>query len=590
MKRMKKQLFLWLMLCLSFQNGFNQTVDYSGVYKASLTFVGFKFAEQTLILKKAANNSYSGSIQAHPANENSMIKADIDTSIYELNNIYIQNGELNYKVDKMTTKPSFKGRFTDNNNRIEGKWTEETNTKKIIYIKEIGYELYDSNHNENTRNSAHINNSTDERTVLSYSDIFRARIEDVTKEQELTYAFDDHGYIDVKQLPLLDCDLANELRMGYQSDSTKVFVIPDNEVDMEELNKNFKSLSWTKFSIKTESELYAADYKKLLVFTAPLKSYKHWDKYGLPIQKTKSGFSYNNINYSNENDGIEYYSWNRIVKSGNSWQIIKKLNKSFYHGYFRFVIFQNGQLSKYGLFDNRVIDMERIVNSNYDFISTDFYNILISKKLYFETQRFDPIVINICHKLELELPDLKMEAQIHDVPNSTRLFSCFFPLTGCDILPDSFGFHGTVVMDVIHSTGSGLDFFEHESFHLVWEKQVGPPGGNNIFLNEGIQTYYSFLNDSSNLNSVIKIALKHKDFDITNLVLQKNLLDFWNSASKAYPISGLFVKMLIDKYGGLNKFKEFFVYPDTEKGYEVIYNTSAKEVIDDYYNTLNCYE
>jgi hypothetical protein len=105
-----------------------------------------------------------------------------------------------------------------------------------------------------------------------------------------------------------------------------------------------------------------------------------------------------------------------------------------------------------------------------------------------------------------------------------------------------------------------------------------------------IQTYYSFLDDSSKLNSVIKIALKHKDFDITNLVLQKNPTVFWSSPSKAYPISGLFVKMLIDKYGGLNKFKEFFVYPDTEKGYEVIYNTSSKKVIDDYYNTLNCYE
>jgi len=582
MKRMKKQLLLWLMICLLSQKGFGQTFDNSGIYRASLTFVGFKFAEQTLILKKEANNKYSGSIQLHLTNENSIIQAEIDTSVYDLNDIYIKDGVFKYKVDKMNTKPSFEGIFKDNNNRIVGKWKEEANTKKLVYIKVAD----NTNIDRSAKSSSH-NQIFNNRTKLSYSEIFKSRIPSVGEEQELTYKFDNSGFIDVKLLPELDCDLANDLRMGYQVDSTKVFVIPDSLMVNENLNEIFKYLSWAKYSIKSESEIGTTDYNKLLVFPVPIKFYKNWDDYGLPIYQTKSGFSYNNIEYSHRNDGIEYYSWNRIVKSGNSWEIAFKLSKSFYHGYFRFVVFKKGQLSKYVLFDSRVIDIDKIVKSNYNFISTDFYNIMVSKKLHFESQAFDSIVLNICDKMELELPGQKMDAQIHDEPNATRLFSCFFPLTGCEILPDSFHFEGTVVMDMIYST-SNIDYFEHESFHMIWENLVGPT--MNTFLNEGIRTYYSFLNDESNLYDAIKIALKHKDFDITNLVCQKNPNDFFKNASIAYPVSGLFVKMLIDKYGDLKKFKEFFIYPDVVKGFKEIYKTSSKEVIEDYYNTLSLYK
>ena len=71
-------------MCLVVPKGFNQTVDYSGVYKATLTCWGFKIAEQDLTLKKSTNNAYTGFIQARVVNENSMIKVEEWTPIYML--------------------------------------------------------------------------------------------------------------------------------------------------------------------------------------------------------------------------------------------------------------------------------------------------------------------------------------------------------------------------------------------------------------------------------------------------------------------------------------------------------------------------
>jgi hypothetical protein len=48
---MKKCFFAWLLVCLVVPKGFSQTVDHSGVYKATLTCWGFKIAEQDLTLK-----------------------------------------------------------------------------------------------------------------------------------------------------------------------------------------------------------------------------------------------------------------------------------------------------------------------------------------------------------------------------------------------------------------------------------------------------------------------------------------------------------------------------------------------------------
>ena len=132
---MNKYLIAWLLAGLCVPAGLSQTVDYSGVYKAHLTCWGFKIAEQDLIFKKSTNNAYTGFIQAHVANENSMIKGSVDTNRYALDELTIASGVVSYKVDKMKTKPSFIGKISQDSKSIDGKWTEQTTTVSLHYLK-----------------------------------------------------------------------------------------------------------------------------------------------------------------------------------------------------------------------------------------------------------------------------------------------------------------------------------------------------------------------------------------------------------------------------------------------------------------------
>ena len=132
---MKKCFLAWLLVCLVVPKGFNQTVDYSGVYQATLTCWGFKIAEQDLILKKSTNNAYTGFIQAHVVNTNSMIKGSVDTNRYALDELTIASGVVSYKVDQMKTKPSFAGKISKDDKSIDGKWTDQTTRSSLHYVK-----------------------------------------------------------------------------------------------------------------------------------------------------------------------------------------------------------------------------------------------------------------------------------------------------------------------------------------------------------------------------------------------------------------------------------------------------------------------
>ena len=133
---MKKYFFAWLLVCLDVPKGFSQTVDYSGVYKATLTCWGFKIAEQDLILKKSTNNAYTGFIQARVVNENSMIKVGgVDTNVYALDELIVAGGKVSYKVDQMKTKPAFTGKISKDDKCIVGKWTDQTTRTSLHFVK-----------------------------------------------------------------------------------------------------------------------------------------------------------------------------------------------------------------------------------------------------------------------------------------------------------------------------------------------------------------------------------------------------------------------------------------------------------------------
>jgi hypothetical protein len=190
--------------------------------------------------------------------------------------------------------------------------------------------------------------------------------------------------------------------------------------------------------------------------------------------------------------------------------------------------------------------------------------------------------------MDIPLPDRKIFAFLHDDANSTRLFTNFFFLTGCDTLEKDLMIN-TVIMNGIHTNGLNLENIKHETFHLLWNTSVGSPGAQS-FLNEGIQEYYQQLLDSSRIERNIEVLKRHGDFDISNLIISGDVQDFWGGPAEnnwpvAYNISGLFVKYLIDNWG-LERFKAFYTMHDREEAYSRVYNKTPGEIKDEFYRDL----
>ena len=238
--------------------------------------------------------------------------------------------------------------------------------------------------------------------------------------------------------------------------------------------------------------------------------------------------------------------------------------------------------------DSSIIDVTKIRDSNYNKISTKYYNLFIDKKLG-EINISDSIIIDICHKMQLPLPEFKINAFLHNDPNATRLFSNFYFMAGCDTLSSEMKF-GTVQIDGIHTTGVDIGFVKHETFHYLWQKLVGINPNINEFYNEGIQKYYEFLNDTLQLNYALEIPKEYSDYDIFDIVVKGDRQKFWGGPAKnnvpiAYYLSGLFVKFLIDEWG-LNTFKSFYVNQDIEESFDKYYQHTAAEMILKYNNWI----
>ncbi|MBI3004705.1 MAG: hypothetical protein HYY49_04745, partial [Ignavibacteriales bacterium] len=141
---------------------------------------------------------------------------------------------------------------------------------------------------------------------------------------------------------------------------------------------------------------------------------------------------------------------------------------------------------------------------------------------------------------------------------------------------------GFALLNEIHTLG--LFPIEHESVHILFNHAVAH--SKSQFFAEGIVQYFEHSRDSSAYERDLGIARKNLDQPIMKWIIGKK--DFWDAPKDdwitvTYPISGVFVRYVIDKYGFL-AFKEF--YKKTENGStvtveEAFENTFSSKLADD---------
>lgn len=401
------------------------------------------------------------------------------------------------------------------------------------------------------------------------------------------FVYGQQNYIDVRQLPVPDCTGKSSIWNEFNANETKILVIPDNLSDSIGFYKMFNYMKDVANEIKRESELNAEDFNNALEIYGLIRDFKNWDKFNIPFLKVDDYFEFEGKKYKRENDGFSYISENRVVYSGNSMEQIWKM-QSTPITYYKYIIFENGLLSKFCISDTAIIDAKLILESNYNKSSSRYFTTFTDKKLGAGILDLDDSVItDICEKMELPLPDFKINNFLHGNSYATRLFSNFYFMAGCDSLPEIMTF-ATVQIDGIHITGMDIGAIKHEAFHYIWRELVGR---GTEFMNEGIQEYYQQLLYLSRIEGNIQIAKKYIEHDITDMVVKGDMQSFWGGPSEnnwpvAYNISGLFVKYLIDKKG-LDTFKQFFVNSESPKAFVDYYDMEGKELVKEFKKLLN---
>ncbi len=396
------------------------------------------------------------------------------------------------------------------------------------------------------------------------------------------------GYIDILTLP--QPDSTGSIWNSFYDQKDKIMVLSDKYKSDKEYQRMYGYfLLDTALRAKRESELTAADYKKPLLIFGPVDGFTNWKKFNVSVIKTKSGFKFLSKQYEAKNDGVFYSSPTRMVYTGNSLQSVWELQSQFQQ--YKYTIVSNNEriiLGEYEPEKEFTIDLIAIRNNNYREVNTKFLKIYFSKKIDADlvanfVSMTDSVFAEICKKLTISPPEEKIICYLHSEPNEATFFANFYFMQGYGVLPKDRTF-GTVFMKQLHCVGLNLDIVKHEGFHALWEKSVGL--SINAFFSEGIQEYYQWGNDTSIVNSNVRMLKKYIDYDITDLVVKGEIQSFWGGPAEnnwpvAYPLSGLFTKYLIDKWS-IELFKEMYIIEDKTTAFRKTYNRSVEELILDF--------
>jgi hypothetical protein len=177
-----------------------------------------------------------------------------------------------------------------------------------------------------------------------------------------------------------------------------------------------------------------------------------------------------------------------------------------------------------------------------------------------------------CKLYKVKKPSQKLKFFIHADQSEINIVSG-------DPKPGSTG--GFVIDSLIHAVGIDKELLTHEGVHFIFNNNLRSP---NSFFNEGIPMSFTLFQHPERITSDCKLI--QDNLDIQDLITGKT--EFWKGPYKngqclSYPISGLFVKFLIDKYG-IDKLKLFYQFTDIEEGFKAVYNMELPVIATEWKN------
>jgi hypothetical protein len=270
---------------------------------------------------------------------------------------------------------------------------------------------------------------------------------------------------------------------------------------------------------------------------------------------------------------------------GNSYEALRNISSGRFMGLYDYYVLKNNKMSYLGnlkenkFIPDRLVDLALIRKENYSQkIDNKYIEACFSCK-YNSISQFqgsiDALVDSFddfCRLYKVKRPSQKLKFCIHSDQLEINIVSG-------DPKPGSTG--GFVIDSLIHTVGLDEDLLTHEGVHYIFNSNSKRP---NAFFNEGIPLSFMLFQHPGRITDDCKLI--QENVEITDLITGKT--GFWSGPYKngqclSYPISGLFIKFLLDKYG-IDKLKSFYQYPDVAEGFKAVYNVELPMIVTEWKN------
>jgi hypothetical protein len=359
-------------------------------------------------------------------------------------------------------------------------------------------------------------------------------------------------------------DIINQLSQWFLNQDSKIITASINDVNKLEDSCHYLIIGLT------------GKLKDLSIFDLPIKVYNSKCTLG-PIELTGYDDAMTIIN--------EKAQCSAVI--GNSYLALRNISFGRFMGVYNYSIIKNNKMKYLGnLKENKfipdsLVDLQLIRKENYSQkIDNKYIEACFSCKYKTITQFQGSIddVMNsfddFCKLYEVKKPSQKLKYFIHWDQSEINIVSG-------DPKPGTTG--GLVIDSLIHTVGMDKELLTHEGVHFIFNNNSCSP---NSFFNEGIPLSFALFQHPERIKS--DCLLIKDNLHIQDLITGKT--EFWKGPYKngkclSYPISGLFIKFLIDRYG-IDKLKRFYQFPDISESFKTIYNVELPGIVTEWENFI----
>jgi len=272
---------------------------------------------------------------------------------------------------------------------------------------------------------------------------------------------------------------------------------------------------------------------------------------------------------------------------GNTYTALRNISFGRFLGVYDYYILINNKMSYLGnlneneFLSDSLVDLALIRKENYtQKIDNKYIEAYFSCK-YESINQFQGSIDDLidsfdefCRLYQVTQPSQKLKFFIHRDQIEINIVSG-------DPKPGTTG--GLVIDSLIHTVGIDKELLLHEGVHFIFNYNSSSP---NAFFNEGIPSSFVLFQHPERIANECKLI--QDNLEITDLIIGKT--EFWKGPYKdgqclSYPISGLFIKFLIDKHG-IDKLKRVYQYPDITEGFTTVYNLELPVIVTEWRNSI----